>query len=528
MASRVRPSQAPKTQFNTRVAEAEQAKKDTFSGCVTTVKDTFAFAECDETGEDLLILPSQCRDWKGQLPRVGTRILFGVEPSNARGHGRRATDVRHEPGRHRNDAWSHENEKQSEQKDQWNSYDWPSDRIFKGTMDLDKGDYGFIELDGENGPKQRMFVLPWSCPNSVLPPVGSRVEFSIVTDSKSGKPRAEDVIPEGTRNKYRSNSWSPQAGELCYGTFVKDAGKFGFIRHDDSSEEVFLHPSKCVGFDGKLPALGTRVKFKVEADADTRGPSKLACDVYPEDAETKHEWLKGVVTKNCGNFGFINEGEDKIFVLPSCCRGREIFEVGTHVSYRKAVGKDGKVRAEDVDEDFGHWNEQFEAEKAENTENRLRGVLTTAKDSFGFIRVEGDGKVPDVFLHISQCPDRELPPEGTKLEFDTCKDRDDRAKLVATNVSILSTPREPPEPREAPREAQEPMATREDRAALIPRRARSYKSPEVAILWKRYCDEHAQGQYDFQEHSAFFLRQFLQDVLPEDVADAPPSKRQRT
>eukprot|EP00438_Fugacium_kawagutii_P032859 Skav216118 [mRNA] locus=scaffold1946:186037:187461:+ [translate_table: standard] len=430
-------------------------------------------------------------------------------------------DARYEKHKSR-DEWS-ESRKWSTNKwnDQWSSYS-DQRRKFHGTMDLDKGPYGFILQDAVDGEEpRRMFVLPWSCHDEVLPPIGSRVEYYTVTDAKTGKERAEDVIPEGTGGADSGNAWNPHPEEVCSGIFFKenDKGTCGFIRADHSGEEIFLIPSNCVGFNSALPSPGTRVTFKVESEPAQRGKKRIAHDVHPEtDTDPDAERFKGVVEKNYGNYGFIKTGEDEIFVLPGSCNGRQIFEIGTHVSFRKTTcERSGKWKAEDVDVDADALTEPEHTDNESWSETGRRGILAVVKDSFGFIEMEDNQD--RIFLHASKCPDREMPPVGTELQFDIFLDRD-KHKPAAKNVSILSTPQPKPEKKT-------PWDDWKGEKAPVARRGRSYKSPELAILWKKYCDENADGQYDVEEHSAFFLRQFLHDVLPEDVADAPAAKRQR-
>lgn len=64
-----------------------------------------------------------------------------------------------------------------------------------GTFVRSKDTFGFIKMDDG----QEIFVLPGDCVgyDSVLPLLGCRVSLTIGTDQKTGKPKAEDVYPEG-------------------------------------------------------------------------------------------------------------------------------------------------------------------------------------------------------------------------------------------------------------------------------------------------------------------------------------------
>lgn len=442
--------------------------------------------------------------------------------------------------------WSQNDWKQESSQNDWSSYSTPTQKFY-GTMDKDLGQYGWIMQDAQNGGEpSKMFVLPYSCPDMTLPPFGTRVEFTVVTDPKTGKPRAEDVVFEGASGNSKTDQWNPLPGlpgEVYTGTFCKERNTFGFIKPDQEfSEEVFVLPSACSGFFNNFPPLGTRVKFTLQPNKDKN--SMMACEVTELDegkSTFSREMRKGIMEKNLGNYGFIRDGEEAIFVLPGSCKGKQIFEPGTYVVYRKVpCMKTGGVRAESVEVDSHppRLPEAVASLEAEGSayapeETGLKGVVVSTKDSYGFIQVEdSDTKV---FLHIRQCPGRTLPPVGTELQFDKTLDHN---RLNATNVSILFTP-EPPEPAEPDEgEQQGEEETMEDPCEEeimedtppepeLPRKARSKKSPEVAILWKRYCDENAEGLYDPSEHSALFLREFLHAVLPGDLANPAP-KRQRT
>jgi cold shock CspA family protein len=298
-------------------------------------KGGFGFIEQDSGEDSMFVMPIQCQAFGGMLPSLGTRVTYFVVEDAKTGRPR-AEDVQPEVARevqrangfirpiqrpvvvpiqrplvvnggrlqsfvgggvnlmnlisHPSHAVgpkrpNHEQERQS------------------GTMSRDKGNFGFIEVDGGG----EMFVMPAQCNGfaGALPALSERVTFSVVTDPKTGRPRAEDVQPLQPAKKPRLNtqgakvmtpdgmfkSWVNGAtmpasagvdeGAEHLGTFDRVKGKFGFIKHDSGGADMFVMPLQCGAFGGVLPPVGTRVVYEIVTDAKTGLPR--AENVRPAD-----------------------------------------------------------------------------------------------------------------------------------------------------------------------------------------------------------------------------------------------------
>eukprot|EP00929_Paragymnodinium_shiwhaense_P086922 TRINITY_DN4728_c0_g1_i1.p1 TRINITY_DN4728_c0_g1~~TRINITY_DN4728_c0_g1_i1.p1 ORF type:complete len:912 (+),score=183.29 TRINITY_DN4728_c0_g1_i1:134-2869(+) len=374
------------------------------TGVLAFDKGSFGFIHEDEvTNPDgLFVMPNQCTGFGGVFPPVGTRIVFtmGLDPKTARP---RAENVHPEEAARalmavpapmaRGPVVGAATRTAVPQAvgEQW----------FTGTMQAIKssGAFGFIEQDHE---QEKMFILPAQCDafGGKLPDAGVRLAFTVCIDAKTGRPRADRVLPEGPLQMMQTliggkssagkgGSSAGKAGSKLggkgpgwhSGMLMSDKGKFGFIQPDDGGEPMFIVAQKCQDFGNALPPVGTRLVYTVCLDDKTGKPR--ADEVHPDLAGVAPqrpplvgadkgrskgkdndkggndkgkgmkggEWHRGVMASDKGAYGFVqpDDGEEKMFILPAQSLGLTLPPVGARVVYKIAIdAKTGRPRCDDV------------------------------------------------------------------------------------------------------------------------------------------------------------------------------------
>jgi len=282
------------------------------TGEMSKDRGSFGFIQGDN-GEEMFVMPRACTGFDLALPRIGTRVKYWVVADEKTGRPRaenvEPVDVRRRPvlisppsARDRKPAASARDREPEAYVSERHE-----ERSISGIMARNVGSqasFGFI--DGDDG--QEMFVMPAACKAfGGLPPLGTRLSYEVVIDSKTGRPRAENCMPEraapakssyGPQRRSSHSRPDPYAGreplklsadsedDLGAGSGIVDkiGHTYGFIVQDsgvDSGDDrMFFMPGACVAFGGRMPPVGTRVQYRIVKDAKTGRPR--AEDVEPD------------------------------------------------------------------------------------------------------------------------------------------------------------------------------------------------------------------------------------------------------
>lgn len=338
-------------------------------------------------------------------------------------------------------------------------------------MAKDSGKFGFIQPDvGED----EMFVMPFSCTGfgGAFPPLGTRVLYEVITDAKTGKPRAENVVPvehsrpnntgamlrdQGKFNLFTQDNSLPaqtstgSRSRTHSGTLINRSDKFGFIKPDSSEEQMFILPQSCTLWGGSLPPVGTRLCYEVVIDAKTGKPRADNVQLEPfrvpasqarqdngfsagSAASSKHS---GTLIKDQGKFGFIKPdfGEEEMFCLP---QGKSLPPLGTRLVYDVILDpKTGKPRADfwQIEESgraaasqarppgFAQQDNSFSAKAA--TLPRATGhggTMSRGGDKFGFIKPDLGAEEMFVLPQFCLGFGGVLPPIGARVRYEIVLD----------------------------------------------------------------------------------------------------------
>eukprot|EP00931_Biecheleriopsis_adriatica_P025239 TRINITY_DN15548_c0_g1_i1.p1 TRINITY_DN15548_c0_g1~~TRINITY_DN15548_c0_g1_i1.p1 ORF type:complete len:487 (-),score=84.88 TRINITY_DN15548_c0_g1_i1:96-1556(-) len=351
--------------------------------------------------------------------------------------------------------------------------------ILSGTVASDNGKFGFIKVDDDAMPD--MFVLPLACKalGGAIPPVGTRVSFNVVSDEKTGKPRAENVqLSDGGGDALGQHFFQEliEADQELSGTVVRDGGNFGFIQQDSGEADIFVMPQACGSLGGRIPQQGTRVVYQVVEDAKTGRPRAenvrleqtasrwrpaassasfsggrpapvaqplqtyrpAAPVAQPLQTYGALQQKSGTILQENGKFGFIQQdtGEADMFVMPAACAafGGAVPPRGTRVLYSVVLDeKTGKPRAEDVSPEVAAPAARGMAMSAPHFGHERSGTVSKGGGNFGFI--QQDSGEADMFVMPVACAafGNVIPEPGTRVVFEVVTD-EKTGKIRAENV----------------------------------------------------------------------------------------------
>ena len=259
--------------------------------------------------------------------------------------------------------------------------------ILTGRIVKSDGKFGFIKPDNGEGPE--MFVMPKACAafGGVLPPLHTQVAYSVVTDIKTGRPRAEHVQrggggrsgpfgPAGSapqlnlRQAETDNSNAAQETLFAY-AWGQHLRKPLVVELEEHRIRMGLSDEECcqqllitnkhgrglrlpVNFDQIEDQFPLEVKLKVsEQPPMGQAPMGNAPTGFEQAPIGEGALQLGTMHSIKVKFGFIKQdsGESDMFVMPAACKpwGGELPPLGARMQYRVVIDtKTGRPRADDV------------------------------------------------------------------------------------------------------------------------------------------------------------------------------------
>merc|ERR1712232_1095805 len=162
---------------------------ETMVGVMTHDKGQFGFITLEDGVNTMFAMPLNCGAFGGAFPPIGTAVMFEVTADAKTGRPR-AENVRPAPTK----GYAAKPSAKPSAYTPFEAEASSEGETMAGVMTHDKGQFGFITLeDGVN----TMFAMPLNCEafGKAFPPIGTKLMFEVITDSKTGRPRASNVRP---------------------------------------------------------------------------------------------------------------------------------------------------------------------------------------------------------------------------------------------------------------------------------------------------------------------------------------------
>lgn len=424
-----------------------------FHGSIEKDNQSFGFIVMDGQDENdrLFVMPIACAAFGGKIPEVGTMVKFKVVMDAKTGRPR-ADFVRPIQGRASPGVAPgmgapgmsapgmgaipmHNPNVQAAPP----SATMPREGALTGHVSRISSNFGFIAQDGAT--ETEVFFMPRGCKGfqESLPAVGTRVSYFIVTDEKTGRPRADDIQPEmgGTPGGPGHELLQTRVTGVVEDAGERGGGKYGWILQEDGSR-MFCLPGSCPAFGCVIPPMGTKVIYDVINDPKTQrpraenvqpfntgglvaalrgkgGPGEPNVQSWSPAGKGAPSFRTGVISKVCGGFGFISgdDGEE-MFVLPYSCAifptgGEALPPLGMHVAYEVVMDhKTGRPRADNV--------------RPSPTSGIFTGTIEKSGVQYGFIQQDmQDGSDVRMFVLPLSCGGT-IPPVATRVMYEIVQD----------------------------------------------------------------------------------------------------------